>query len=276
METYDFQSLLSSGRLKDRKAALTIGVFDGTHKGHQKLIERVVDEAEKEKDCISLVITFSINPKPGIPRNIDTIRLREEEIKKMGVNSFVVIDFSPEFSRISASGFIDMLTSLCIPRILVVGEDFRFGNPKDSATAYDLDSMFRLRGAQCRVEIEKAILTEGGEKISSTLVRRVIEKGETGCIPNLTGRKYRIDLMPCPFRLGDGFLEISTKSIHQLLPPPGAYDATLLGRNGVLMDGVCRIERDNLLFSSPQGDPYFLEMEKDGVLPDSIFFGERK
>ena len=127
-----------------------------------------------------------------------------------------------------------------------------------------------------KVIIEKAILTEGGEKISSTLVRRVIEKGETGCIPNLTGRKYRIDLMPCPFRLGDGFLEISTKSIHQLLPPPGAYDATLLGRNGVLMDGVCRIERDNLLFSSPQGDPYFLEMEKDGVLPDSIFFGERK
>ena len=102
----------------------------------------------------------------------------------------------------------------------MVGEDFRFGNPKDSASAYDLDSMFRLRGAQCRVEIEKAILTEGGEKISSTLVRRVIEKGETGCIPSLIGRKYRIDLMPCPFKFEEDALVFGRDSIHQLLPPP--------------------------------------------------------
>ena len=274
METYDFQSLLSSGRLKDRKAALTIGVFDGTHKGHQKLIERVVDEAEKEKDCISLVITFSINPKPGIPRNIDTIRLREEEIKKLGVNSFVVIDFSPEFSRISASGFIDMLTSLCIPRILVVGEDFRFGNPKDSASAYDLDSMFRLRGAQCRVEIEKAILTEGGEKISSTLVRRVIEKGETGCIPSLIGRKYRVDLMPCPFRLEDGAPVYGKDSIHQLLPPPGVYEVESLDESGLICNGLCYVEDDNLRFKPTDKDK--TELSTCSLPLDSIFFGERK
>ena len=274
METYDFQSLLSSGRLKDRKAALTIGVFDGTHKGHQKLIERVVDEAEKEKDCISLVITFSINPKPGIPRNIDTIRLREEEIKKMGVNSFVVIDFSPEFSRISASGFIDMITSLCIPRILVVGEDFRFGNPKDSASAYDLDSMFRLRGAQCRVDIEKAILTEGGEKISSTLVRRVIEKGETGCIPSLIGRKYRVDLMPCPFRLEDGALVYGKDSIHQLLPPPGVYEVESLDESGSICNGLCYIDDDNLCFKPTDTD--ISEVSLSSLPLDSIFFGEQK
>ena len=274
METYDFQSLLSSGRLKDRKAALTIGVFDGTHKGHQKLIERVVDEAEKEKDCISLVITFSINPKPGIPRNIDTIRLREEEIKKMGVNSFVVIDFSPEFSRISASGFIDMITSLCIPRILVVGEDFRFGNPKDSASAYDLDSMFRLRGAQCRVEIEKAILTEGGEKISSTLVRRVIEKGETGCIPSLIGRKYRIDLMPCPFKFEEDALVFGRDSIHQLLPPPGVYEAEILDISVSKRIGLCRLD-DNFLRFNPM-DTDNSGSRKDILPLDSIFFGEKK
>ena len=274
METYDFQSLLSSGILKDRKAALTIGVFDGTHKGHQKLIERVVEEAEKEKDCISLVITFSINPKPGIPRNIDTIRLREEEIKKMGVNSFVVIDFSPEFSRISASGFIDMITSLCIPRILVVGEDFRFGNPKDSASAYDLDSMFRLRGAQCRVEIEKAILTEGGEKISSTLVRRVIEKGETGCIPSLIGRKYRIDLMPCPFKFEEDALVFGRDSIHQLLPPPGVYEAEILDISGSKRIGLCRLD-DNFLRFKPM-DTDNSGSRKDILPLDSIFFGEKK
>ena len=50
----------------------------------------------------------------------------------------------------------------------MVGEDFRFGNPKDSASAYDLDSMFRLRGAQCRVEIEKAIVKASSEGKSLT------------------------------------------------------------------------------------------------------------
>ena len=276
MKEYDFLSLLKSQELKNTEAVITIGVFDGFHLGHRTLIKKVKEESNKIPSSISMVITFSSNPKPGKFRNIDTLRLRKEEVEKEGIDAFVVIDFSHEFSMISASGFIEMLTSLTTPETVVVGEDFRFGNPSSSASAQDLGSIFKSIGIDTKVIIEKAILTEGGEKISSTLVRRVIEKGETGCIPNLTGRKYRIDLMPCPFRLGDGFLEISTKSIHQLLPPPGAYDATLLGRNGVLMDGVCRIERDNLLFSSPQGDPYFLEMEKDGVLPDSIFFGERK
>ena len=276
MKEYIFQKLLESGELKDKEAVITIGVFDGVHLGHRTLLKKVKEESGRIPGSISLLITFSSNPKPGKFRNIDTLRLRKEEVKKEGFDAFVVIDFSTEFSMISASGFIKMLASMMIPKVLVVGDDFRFGNPSSSASAQDLGKMLYDLGMDTKVIIEKAILTEGGEKISSTLVRRVIEKGETGCIPNLTGRKYRIDLMPCPFRLGDGFLEISTKSIHQLLPPPGAYDATLLGRNGVLMDGVCRIARDNLLFSSPQGYPYFLEMEKDGVLPDSIFFGERK
>ena len=274
METYDFQSLLSSGRLKDRKAALTIGVFDGTHKGHQKLIERVVDEAEKEKDCISLVITFSINPKPGIPRNIDTIRLREEEIKKMGVNSFVVIDFSTEFSMISASGFIKMLASMMIPKVLVVGDDFRFGNPSSSASAQDLGKMLYDLGMDTKVIIEKAILTEGGEKISSTLVRRVIEKGETGCIPSLIGRKYRVDLMPCPFRLEDGAPVYGKDSIHQLLPPPGVYEVESLDESGLICNGLCYVEDDNLRFKPTDKDK--TELSTCSLPPDSIFFGERK
>ena len=167
-----------------------------------------------------------------------------------------------------------MLTSLTTPKTVVVGEDFRFGNPSSSASAQDLGSIFHSLGIDTKVIIEKAILTEGGEKISSTLVRRVIEKGETGCIPSLIGRKYRIDLMPCPFKFEEDALVFGRDSIHQLLPPPGVYEADGLDASGLICKGLCYVD-DSILRFKPT------DTEKEGLsmnnLPlDSIFFGERK
>ena len=274
MKEYDFISLLNSKELKDKEAVITIGVFDGVHLGHQTLIKRVKEESIKLPSSISMVITFSSNPKPGKFRNIDTLRLRKEEVEKEGIDAFVVIDFSHEFSMISASGFIEMLTSLTTPETVVVGEDFRFGNPSSSASAQDLGSIFKSIGIDTKVIIEKAILTEGGEKISSTLVRRVIEKGETGCIPTLIGRKYRVDLMPCPFRLKDDALVYGRDSIHQLLPPPGVYEAESLDKSGSICNGLCYIDDDNLCFKPTDTD--ISEVSLSSLPLDSIFFGEQK
>ena len=274
MREYDFVSLLKSKELKNKKAVITIGVFDGVHLGHQTLIKRVKEESLKIPSSTSMVITFSSNPKPGKFRNIDTLRLRKEEVEKEGIDAFVVIDFSHEFSMISASGFIEMLTSLTTPKTVVVGEDFRFGNPSSSASAQDLGSIFKSIGIDTKVIIEKAILTEGGEKISSTLVRRVIEKGETGCIPSLIGRKYRVDLMPCPFRLEDGALVYGKDSIHQLLPPPGVYEVESLDESGLICNGLCYVEDDNLRFKPTDKDK--TELSTCSLPLDSIFFGERK
>ena len=274
MKEYDFISLLNSKELRDKEAVITIGVFDGVHLGHQTLIKRVKEESIKLPSSISMVITFSSNPKPGKFRNIDTLRLRKEEVEKEGIDAFVVIDFSHEFSMISASGFIEMLTSLTTPKTVVVGEDFRFGNPSSSASAQDLGSIFHSLEIDTKVIIEKAILTEGGEKISSTLVRRVIEKGETGCIPSLIGRKYRVDLMPCPFRLEDGALVYGKDSIHQLLPPPGVYEVESLDESGLICNGLCYVEDDNLRFKPTDKDK--TELSTCSLPLDSIFFGERK
>lgn len=274
MKEFDFLSLLESKELKEKEAVITIGVFDGVHLGHQTLLKKVKEESEKIPSSISMVVTFSSNPKPGKFRNIDTLRLRKEEVEKAGIDAFVVIDFSHEFSMISASGFLEMLSSLVNPKVLVVGDDFRFGNPSSSASAQDLGLMLKQIGLDAKVIIEKAILTEGGEKISSTLVRRVIEKGETGCIPTLIGRKYRIDLMPCPFRLENGFLVYGRDSIHQLLPPPGVYEAQTLDVSGIFYDGLCCMDTDFLRFE-PNGE-WRLNEEEQPLPLDSIFFGERK
>ena len=274
MKEYIFQKLLESGELKDKEAVITIGVFDGVHLGHRTLLKKVKEESGRIPGSISLLITFSSNPKPGKFRNIDTLRLRKEEVKKEGFDAFVVIDFSTEFSMISASGFIKMLASMMIPKVLVVGDDFRFGNPSSSASAQDLGKMLYDLGMDTKVIIEKAILTEGGEKISSTLVRRVIEKGETGCIPSLIGRKYRVDLMPCPFRLEDGALVYGKDSIHQLLPPPGVYEVESLDESGLICNGLCYVEVDNLRFKPTDKDK--TELSTCSLPLDSIFFGVRK
>ena len=274
MKEYDFLSLLKSQELKNTEAVITIGVFDGFHLGHRTLIKKVKEESNKIPSSISMVITFSSNPKPGKFRNIDTLRLRKEEVEKEGIDAFVVIDFSHEFSMISASGFIEMLSSLTVPKTVVVGEDFRFGNPSSAASSQDLGSLFNSIGLDTKVIIEKAILTEGGEKISSTLVRRVIEKGETGCIPSLIGRMYRVDLMPCPFRLEDDALVYGRDSIHQLLPPPGVYEADGLDASGLICKGLCFVDDNSLRFKPTDTEKEGLSMNN---LPlDSIFFGERK
>lgn len=274
MKEYDFLSLLNSKELINRPAVITIGVFDGLHLGHQTLLKRVKEESLSIPSSLSMVITFSSNPKPGKFRNIDTLRLRKEEVEKAGIDAFVVIDFSHEFSMISASGFIEMLSSLTTPKVLVVGDDFRFGNPSSSASAQELGFLLSQLGLDAKVIIEKAILTEGGEKISSTLVRRVIEKGETGCIPTLIGRRYRVDLMPCPFRLENGALVYGRESIHQLLPPPGVYEAQTLDVSGVFQTGLCFVESDFLRFSSFEKET--ADKGKIHLPLDSIFFGERK
>ena len=274
MKEYDFLSLLKSQELKNTEAVITIGVFDGFHLGHRTLIKKVKEESNKIPSSISMVITFSSNPKPGKFRNIDTLRLRKEEVEKEGIDAFVVIDFSHEFSMISASGFIEMLSSLTMPKTVVVGEDFRFGNPSSAASSQDLGSLFNSIGLDTKVIIEKAILTEGGEKISSTLVRRVIEKGETGCIPSLIGRKYRIDLMPCPFKFEEDALVFGRDSIHQLLPPPGVYEAEILDISGSKRIGLCRLD-DNFLRFKPM-DTDNSDSRKDILPLDSIFFGEKK
>ncbi len=262
MKTISFDQLIESKILLSEKSILTIGVFDGMHKGHQRLMYDMSRLSLKYREAKRVLITFSINPKLDNPKNVDTVRLRMKNAEKMGVDYFVIIDFSSDFSKISASGFIKMISSSLNPVAIVVGEDFRFGCPRFSASCLDLENLFKEYGKRVEVLIEKSILTEGGERISSTLVRRVIENGEVGCIPSLTGRNYRVDLMPITYSLDSNILVISSSSIQQLLPPPGVYWGELEMCSGIkgkvevillrglmeitlIPDGIMRLLKEN-------------------------------
>lgn len=279
MEIYDFNELLTSKKKAETPALISIGVFDGIHNGHKHIIERLVSLKEKHPGSEVMAITFSSNPKPNQEGSLDTLRLRAEFMERMGVNSFVVIDFSENFSRISACGFVSLLTELTKPEAIVVGADFRFGHPSSSASARDLHSMFLEKGLDVEVEIVEQILTEGGEKISSTLLRRLIKNGELEYFFQLSGQRFQVDLMPIPYRFDDEVLVFSTEAIHQLLPPLGAYDTELLLSDGRVLKTKCVIAEEFLRLSHLSLLSVFGRQgrsEKADVQIDSLLFGEKR
>ena len=279
MEIFDFDSLISSKEKLKTRSVISIGVFDGVHKGHKHIIKRLIKMQQKHPGSEAMVITFGINPKPSSQGALDTLRIRAKYMEEMGVNSFVVIDFSENFSRISACGFIKLLLELTTPEAIVVGEDFRFGNPSGSASAQDLRSMFLEEGLDVEVDIVEQILTEGGEKISSTLLRRLIKNGELEYFFKLSGQSFCVDLMPIPYSINDGKLVLSTDAIHQLLPPLGAYDTDLVLSDGSVVKTEAELTEEFLRlasFSCLSGFGKQKQSEKANVQIDSLLFGEQK
>ncbi len=277
MEIYDFSSLLSRGELKNSRTVFSIGVFDGVHLGHHAILSTLKRRAE-EMDARSLAITFSSNPKNKSTGCLDTLRLRSSYIASFGIDFLAVIDFSTEFSKITACGFALLLSELCDPVHAVFGSDFRFGSRESQREGRDMPELLALYGKKCSVDIVDSVLDDDGIRISSTRLRKMIEKGELGTFLKLSGQFYRVDLVPIPYRSCSGELIFSRASIHQLLPPLGTYDTRLLASDGRYAECVSEIDREFLRIS----DPFHLSATGGGssqgkgkLQLDSIFL-ERK
>jgi len=118
--------------LAQTPSALTIGVFDGLHRGHQELIRRVV-----EPNRTSVVVTFQRHPTEvllhdSIPGFIMSIRQKRRTLEGLGVDVSVLVDFTESFRRLSGRDFLTRLTESFTIRRLVVGHDFRCGYRLDT------------------------------------------------------------------------------------------------------------------------------------------------
>jgi riboflavin kinase/FMN adenylyltransferase len=115
------------------RCVVTIGVFDGVHRGHQQLIGRAVQRA-RELDLPSVVLTFDPHPsevvRPGShPPVLTTVRRKAEIVERFGVDVFCVLPFTTELSRMDAAEFVHLvLVERLLAAAVVVGENFRFGH----------------------------------------------------------------------------------------------------------------------------------------------------
>ena len=171
------------------RCAVTIGNFDGVHRGHRALIDRVVAKA-RELSVTSCVLTFEPHPReffaPGsAPARLSRLREKLELIAAAGVERVHVIRFDAQFAAQSAARFIDdvLLRGLGTAWLLV-GRDFRFGAQRkgDFAT---------LEGQGFALEAMDDVALEGG-RVSSSAVRAALETGDFARADRLLGRPYTL------------------------------------------------------------------------------------
>jgi riboflavin kinase/FMN adenylyltransferase len=208
--------------------AMTIGVFDGIHRGHQALLERVLGSG-----LSAAVVCFKRSPKFILRPETDEGDIMGPEQKlrlfeQMGIALTVMIDFSRKFSTLSGKEFIDLLADRGNLRFLVIGGNFRCGY-RHSADAALIKKMSLDRGIPTEVA---APLSAGGERVSSSRIRGAIASGSFAEASELLGRRVEIDFagiaaVPEP---GGVYCDLACK--NRVMPPPGRYAALLFGNSG--------------------------------------------
>jgi riboflavin kinase/FMN adenylyltransferase len=173
---------------------LTIGVFDGVHRGHRELISRAVELAAK-RDLPSVVMTFDPHPsevvRPGShPAQLTTLQRRAELVEELGVDVFCVLPFTPELSRMPADVFVhELLVEQLHVAAVVVGENFTFGR----GAAGDV-TLLRTLGNRFGFTAEgESLVTEDHLVYSSTYIRACIDAGDVVAAEHALGRPHRLE-----------------------------------------------------------------------------------
>lgn len=207
---------------------LTLGNFDGVHRGHEAIIGRAVAEA-RSRGATAAVLTFHphpvavLAPERASPR-IQSLHGRLERFRLLGVDLAVVRRFTPAFAAIGAEAFV---TDFLLPRLgvvhVVVGHNVSFGRRREGTV-----ETLRTLGARHGFGVEDVgPVTAGGAEVSSTALRRVLAAGDVAQAAELLGRWHVLR-----GRVVDGdrrgrTIGFPTANLHLkpgiLLPPDGVY-----------------------------------------------------
>ena len=175
----------------DQPVALTIGNFDGVHRGHQAMLSRLIEAAD-DLALPSAVLTFDPHPREffaheSAPPRLSTLRAKLEHFAGLGVARTYVARFDGRLASLLPEAFIDdVLVRRLATRWVLVGEDFRFGKGR----AGDIGTL-RAAASGFSVEAMRTVVAEG-ERASSTAVRRALAAGDLAHAEALLGRSFSI------------------------------------------------------------------------------------
>jgi riboflavin kinase/FMN adenylyltransferase len=219
------------------RAVVTIGVFDGVHKGHQAIIGHAVARA-RELGVRSVVLTFDPHPaevvRPGSHPAVLTEPARKAElIESLGADVLCVVPFTPEFSRLPAEAFVhDILVEHLHAALVMVGANFRFGH----RAAGDVALLERL-GRTFGFGVESGpLVAAAGTVFSSTYIRSCVDAGDVAAAAAALGRPHRVEGVVVRGDQRGRELGYPTANLlthrYAAVPADGVYAARLVRRGG--------------------------------------------
>ncbi|MGH4025572.1 MAG: bifunctional riboflavin kinase/FAD synthetase [Pseudonocardiaceae bacterium] len=176
------------------RSVVTIGVFDGMHRGHTQLVSRAVQRA-RERGLPSVLMTFDPHPsevvRPGShPAQLTSLRRRAQLVEQLGVDVFFVLPFTVELSRMPADEFVhELLVERLHVAEVVVGHNFTFGY-KAAGTVELLSTLGRRFGFTAE---EMGMVSQGELTYSSTYIRSCIDAGDVAAAGVALGRPHRVE-----------------------------------------------------------------------------------
>ena len=218
---------------------ITVGTFDGVHRGHRDVIERLVSRAHSLK-IPSVLVTFEPHPleivnPAAAPLLLTTHYEKQEVLAETGIDYLAVIPFTAELAAYSAEDFVELILRRCFRlRELLIGYDHGFGRQR--AGNVDVLKMLGDRDG-FRVEVVAPVATPDGHSVSSTFIRRAVAGGDLQRAAESLGRSYSVSgrVIHGAQRgrtIGFPTLNLGPPPPRKLLPPEGVYAVRVQTPNG--------------------------------------------
>ena len=224
--------------------SVALGMFDGVHLGHQRLIESAIEEG-LAAGSIPVAITFEPHPQTVLqpdraPLRIQTPEHKLKSLEALGIGAILVHRFDLEFAQLTGAAYLRKLANEAHPlRHVCVGQGFHFGHLRSG----DTDLIEQLgRQLNFGVRIIPPVLVDG-EPVSSSRIRQRIRLGDLTSVDRLLGRTYRLEsVVEEGDRLGRtiGFPTANLRVDGLELPPFGVY-AAWIDWGGQKLAGVLNI-----------------------------------
>ncbi len=228
----------------ERPTVLTLGVFDGLHIGHQRIMETVVERA-RIAGAVPTTITFDPHPRAVLhpdsaPPLLQTLDQRLANLEVLGIEQAIVIPFTTEFSQQPAENFLtDIIRDRLHAIEVYLGKGFAFG--KDRGGNIDLLRQTSRELGFVADEVDEVQLR--GKRVSSSAIRRLLAEGRVNLARRMLGRPYGVEgVIIRGNRRGHtiGFPTANLKPRNRVIPRYGVY------ATATLIDGIWRKSITNI------------------------------
>lgn len=230
----------------DPHSILTVGTFDGVHRGHQAIVSYLLSRSA-ERGGTSTVVSFDPHPRSVVHGEpvplLTTVDERADVLERLGIDRFVVVPFSQAFAQLSPETYVrDVLVERIGLQEITVGYDHRFGRKR----AGDVD-LLREVGAEVGFAVDVIPPQEvGADIVSSSTIRQRVSEGHVERAAELLGRPYELRGTVARGegrgrQIGYPTANLSLPDARKLVPKGGVYAVRVRLPDGTLRGGMLNI-----------------------------------